>query len=195
MAQARRQGKQKRKPTRHGGASWSMLLVGLVSGAILTTLFLGARSGDDARWGSGLKTLFQSKPAAPAVPATRPDPRSDGATGPKPKLDFYTVLPEIERVIPESDFGRVDDPRPQRKPASYILQAASYRNYADADRLKAKLALAGHEAQVQKVAVQGKGVYYRVRLGPFPDKRKLKNAKQQLAKLGINALPLKLSSQ
>jgi cell division protein FtsN len=170
-----------------------MLIIGLVSGAILAALYMGAQSGDDTQLGTGLKALYEQhrnrvvtdEPKRPNVPARKPPPTA--------KFDFYTVLPEIERVMPD-DFKDVDvEPKRGTKPVVYILQAASYANYADADRLKAKLALSGFEPTVQKVVIEGKGVYYRVRLGPYSSKRKMKNDKQRLAKLGISSLPLRLS--
>lgn len=198
MAQARRQGKRKRNARAAGsGASWAMLLVGLVSGAVLAALFMGVRSGDYGHFGSGLKSLLQNERVTPPAEEARqrqlPDTTAAGIR--KPKLDFYTVLPEIERVMPESDFIAEPEQQPLRTASVYMLQAASYRSHAEADKLKAKLALANFEASIQQVTVQGRGVFYRVRLGPFADKRKLKTARQSLAKLGIDALPLSLSPQ
>ena len=194
MAQARRRSKRNTgRRSRGVGAHWIMLVVGLVSGVALTALYNGIRSDSDTGLGSGLKSLLSRPTAAPAPAADRTrDPAAESVPQPKPKLDFYTVLPEIERVMPDSDFVSEADATP-RKPSVYILQAASYRSFADADRLKARLALEGIEAQVQKVSVEGKGVYFRVRLGPYQSKRAVKNMRQRLAKLGINALPLRLS--
>ncbi len=172
-----------------------MLIIGLVSGAILTALYMGAQSGGSTRMGSGLKALYEKhrnrvaigEPKTPSVPAQRPPPTA--------KFDFYTVLPEIERVMPD-DFKDVEvAPKRGTKPAVYILQAASYASYVDADRLTAKLALSGFEPKVQKVEIEGKGVWYRVRLGPYTSKRKMKNDRQRLAKLGIRSLPLRLSGE
>ena len=199
MPQARRQGKAKKRSKRTAGAggSWAMLLVGLVSGAILAALFMGVRSGHYGQLGSGLKSLLQNASTPSPTPVTRGSKQPDSGTpgGRKPTLDFYTVLPEIERVMPESDFVADTDKQPARVSSVYMLQAASYRNHADADKLRARLALANFEAQIQKVTVQGKGVFYRVRLGPFADMRKLKTARQGLSQLGIDALPLSLSAE
>lgn len=174
-----------------------MLLVGLVSGAILAALFMGVRNGNYGQLGSGLKSLLQNAATPSPTQVTRQTEQPESGTpgGRKPKLDFYTVLPEIERVMPESDFVVDTEKQPARVSSVYMLQAASYRNHADADKLKARLALANFEAQIQKVSVQGKGVFYRVRLGPFADMRKLKTARQGLSGLGIDALPLRLSAE
>jgi len=74
---------------------------------------------------------------------------------------------------------------------SYILQAASFAGFEEADHLKAKLALAGLVAQIQKVSIEGRGDYYRVRLGPFDKLENLDATEQQLKQFGI-AKPLAL---
>ena len=96
-------------------------------------------------------------------------PREPSA--PKPRFDFYTILPEMELVVPE--------PEPVSAPAgtsvadapkvggSYMLQMGSFRKYADADRLKASLALAGIEAEIQKVTINHGETFHRVRSGPY----------------------------
>ena len=61
-----------------------------------------------------------------------------------------------------------------------------------ADQLKAKLALQGMQAQIQKVVIEGKGEYHRVRLGPYRRLEDLDAVNQRLRKQGIKALRLKL---
>jgi cell division protein FtsN len=51
--------------------------------------------------------------------------------------------------------------------AVYLLQLGSFRSTSDADRLKASLALLGITARVEKVTIDDKGTYYRVRSGPY----------------------------
>ncbi len=197
MAQARR--KSRRKPKkRNAGSSlpWIMLLVGLVSGSVLATLYLGAKSGDQFDMGSGLSMLLEREKSV----AVTGDARSTSAPDdppPKANFDFYTVLPEIERVIPDTyddpDTGAEDQTTKPRAPAHFILQAGSYARLSDADHLKARLVLSGFDTTVQRISIEGKGVYYRVRVGPYSDRRALKNARQRLQKMGIDALPLKVT--
>jgi cell division protein FtsN len=184
MAQAARSRKS-RQPRRRrgsGGAPWGMLLVGLVSGLVLAALILGAQEGNKQGFGSGLKAWFklQSTTAKEDV-ETKP---GQVVSPPKPKLDFYTVLPKMERII--SDPGLPNDKAEENSggDARYVLQLASYESFDDADRLKAQLTINGYDAQVQKVTIEEK-TYYRVRLGPYQSRRKLKNVKQELAGLGI----------
>ncbi len=53
------------------------------------------------------------------------------------------------------------------KGTAFIIQVGSFRKFEDADRVKAMLAINGHEAYIQKVSIEGRGDFYRVRLGPF----------------------------
>ena len=70
------------------------------------------------------------------------------------------------------------------------MQVGAFPNAADAETLKAKLAMQGFIANVQTVSVNGQ-TYHRVRLGPFPSATDLESTKQRLAGAGINAIALK----
>jgi cell division protein FtsN len=83
-------------------------------------------------------------------------------------------------------------PPPAASPAQtgYLLQVGAFPNAADAETLKAKLALQGFVANVQSVNVGGQ-TYHRVRLGPFHSATDLESAKQRLSSAGIPAIALK----
>lgn len=74
--------------------------------------------------------------------------------------------------------------------SGYLLQVGAFPNAADAESLKARLALQGFVANVQSVKVGGQ-TYHRVRLGPFRSATELESTKQRLASAGINAIALK----
>jgi cell division protein FtsN len=125
--------------------------------------------------------MNQSKPSE-----SRPKPDT-----PKPTFEFYTILPEMEVVIPDEELMA---PEPSGSPApvetrppaiqpgtAYILQMGSFRKYADADRMKAKLALIGIEAEIQKVSINNRDTFHRVRSGPYNSQPQL-NAVRTLAK-------------
>jgi len=167
-------------------ALW-MVLLGLALGTGITLGIQYFRS--HAPSGSGLKSLFSAKPeAAESKPVT------PAAPAPKPKLDFYTVLPEVETVLPErtARAAKPARPEPAEAGARYMLQAASFASFEEADRLKAKLALSGFEAQIEKVSIEGKGNFFRVRLGPYRNTQDLDTASQKLAHMGIKTIRLKI---
>ena len=74
--------------------------------------------------------------------------------------------------------------------SGYMLQVGAFPSAADAEALKAKLALQGFVANVQSVAVGGQ-TFHRVRLGPFRSASQLEATKQRLASAGISAIALK----
>lgn len=167
---------------------WLMLLVGLFSGSALTALYLGAQDANSSGIGSGLKWWLDKQQSAPvnkpATVAPKPEPI------PAPKFDFYHIL-ETERVVPDGVFADEARPNTPQERGEYVLQVASYKSDQHADRLRAKLLLAGLEARVQKFTLADKRVVYRVVLGPYSDKRRLKNVRQKVAKLGLDAIALR----
>ena len=57
------------------------------------------------------------------------------------------------------------------QPGGYQLQVSSFKKQADADTFAMALRRRGHKAYVQKANVKGRGVWHRVRIGPFRYKR------------------------
>ena len=76
--------------------------------------------------------------------------------------------------------------RAPKAPDRFWLQAGSFAGESDADNLKARLALAGWEAQVQKGEVPDKGTRFRVRLGPYDNTDELNRVKGELARRGFD---------
>jgi cell division protein FtsN len=100
------------------------------------------------------------QPAAADVP--KPEPRTDkpGVAGEAEEgaknYDFYDMLPKFEVVVPEKErevaSSRGDARANIEKPGVYVLQAGSYRQQAEADRIRAQLKMQGIDANVQRVA-------------------------------------------
>jgi len=74
----------------------------------------------------------------------------------------------------------------------YILQAGAFQNPADADNLKARLAMLGHEAGVEPTNLPDKGVWYRVRLGPYASVEEINRVRAQLAQNDVEASVVKI---
>ena len=185
MAKARRSPSRSKKKSR--GLLW--LIVGLTLGA---ALMWGAQRYyyRDSKPFAGFANLFSSsKKSADAGDKQKP-PEAERL--PKPKLDFYTILPG-ETLLPDTKTDRkTAKPEPAEKGVNYILQAAAFAAPEDADRLKAKLVLNGLEPHIEKIIVGDKATYYRVRLGPYASVEALDNASVKLAQLGIKALRIKV---
>ena len=71
--------------------------------------------------------------------------------------------------------------------------ADEWKPITDADQLKARLVLSGLEASLQKVTIEGRGNFYRVRLGPYVSVARLTEVDRRLSEQGIKALRLKVS--
>jgi len=192
---ARRHTGARRRPSRSGGKKnialpgWALLLAGLALGvalALLAALVTGRPGSDD-----GLAGLFaeRARPAGPPAPAP-----VGAAPAARPQLDFYTVLPEVETVLPERDarLSRERVETPPEEHVRYVLQAGSFARFQEADELKARLALQGLQARIQKVTIEGRGEYHRVRLGPYDTLEALDEVHRQLSGMGIEPLRLKV---
>ena len=114
---------------------------------------------------------LQAQQAAQAAPTAAP------ANAPAAVSQDVTAAPA--NAVPKPGAG-----------SGYLLQVGAFPNAADAETLKAKLALQGFVANVQSVNIGGQ-TYNRVRLGPFRSATELESTKQRLAGAGINAIALK----
>lgn len=182
------------RKTRKPAPGWLWLAAGLVIGLFAAFLiWLDKRPADVGEPPSQAVALASSsvqkeekekasekKTAVPAV--------SGGSGQPKPRFDFYTILPEMEVIIPDKEVKNRAVPKGPAE--SYFLQAGSFKNLADADALKANLALLGVEAKIQSVSAGG-DTWHRVRLGPYSDLNQLDQVRARLRQNNINAIPVK----
>jgi len=96
------------------------------------------------------------------------------------------VVPEKERDV------RHDVPTARiERPGVYVLQAGSYRNLSDAERVQAQLAKQGVDAKVQRVAIDN-DVWHRVRVGPISDMNELNRVRKQLQAAELDALVIQI---
>ncbi len=113
----------------------------------------------------------------------------------KRKFDFYTLLPELEIVIPQDESEPLaKKPSPVNKPSQantytggYLLQAGSFQQFNEADSLKARLALLGVQATIQSVDVNKKK-WHRVHIGPSNDRQALEKLRTRLRSNGVDTL-------
>jgi cell division septation protein DedD len=68
--------------------------------------------------------------------------------------------------------SREEGPETERGgPGGYQLQVSSFKDPADAESFAAALRRRGHKAYVEPAYVKGRGLWHRVRVGPFKYKR------------------------
>ena len=152
--------------------------------------------------------LFDRRPAArlaqEAPPMTREDETPATAKAGKPapasqdaetQFEFYEMLPKFEVVIPEQDGAAgpavPGGAGPVQKPGAYILQAGSFRNHADADRVRALIAMQGVESKIQKVTID-RDTWHRVRVGPITNLKNLEDTRSKLRNARIEALVIRV---
>ncbi len=125
-----------------------------------------------------------------------------------PRFDFYTLLPEMEIVVPDDELEAKPKPPPVPVSASkpvvtearvavapksgYLLQVGAFKNAVDADKLKARLILQGYPATVSRVKTADGNMWSRVRVGPIHSADVLKSKRRQLQAQGYTSLVIKL---
>ncbi len=195
MAAARnRRGKRSRGRNKGSGGipAWFWLLGGILIGlgVALLLMFKGY-----------LPELKQHFPAAddtltnPSGPAVVEDVDDGEAKQKKKQYSFFTVLPEMEVVVPEQELRSQAAPAVSKSTItdqdSYILQVGSFRNASDAEQMKAQLAFMGSIASVQVVTING-DTWHRVRIGPFEGAAKADEMRRKLVDNKIPALVMKI---
>lgn len=185
-----KRGKQAVRSGQGGWPAWAWLCIGVVIGLVLSAVVLLGGFAPGLRDADAPKAEPNATAPAPSKPGIA-DQKDDNRD-----YDFYSVLPEMEVLIPDAELSRKARTEDQNSSgqgtatASYLLQAGSFPNAADADAVKARLALLGFEARIQPVTINGK-TWNRVRLGPYTSAATLEAAKQKLAANGIQAIALK----
>lgn len=147
--------------------------------------------------------LFDRRPAARLAQEAPPMTRDEAPAAAKPapasqddatQFDFYEMLPKFEVVIPEQEGAAPaagPGTGPVEKPGAYILQAGSFRNHADADRVRALIAMQGVESKIQKVTID-RDTWHRVRVGPITNLQQLEETRSKLRNARIDALVIKV---
>lgn len=175
---------------------WVWMLFGLALGLVVAIgVYLRAPTGARAPGPRAAAATDEATPPPAAAASARQAaeaPRRQA--GDENRFEFYEILPQFEVVVPEDDAPAATAtarPRPAAAPGSFLLQAGSFSAAADADRLKANLALLGFESHVQRVTLDG-GVFNRVRIGPIGDVDAALRAQRRLRDAGIDTLLMKV---
>lgn len=151
---------------------------------------------DAAREAAKDFTKDQQQPAAPAVPApapAAPSPRAaDQLQAMVDKIQGTQAAPAKPAAAPNA--ANVT-PQPAAKPAAadaggddkyiYLLQAGAFREIADAENVRAKLALLGFEANISDRTTDA-GVLHRVQIGPYNQIEAMNKARAKLSENGVD---------
>lgn len=176
---------------------WIWMLAGLIIGLFVALLiYIKDNSTGKTRITETVSKVFQTKNEARGVKTNKESAPPPPPVSNKPKFDFYTILPELEIAIPEQEL--IDTPNNTSSASTntqqYILQAGSFKKYEEADKLKARLALEGIEANIQKVKINETDTWHRVRIGPLNNINVLNKTRRRLRGLGIASIVVKNKS-
>lgn len=118
-----------------------------------------------------------ARPVAPTVAKANPPTPPDAATPVAP------VAPPPAAVANAAP--------PPEKSGQFLLQAGAFKNGAQADDLKARIAMMGLVGHVETVQTPS-GEMHRVRLGPYATASELNAAKQKLSSNGMQPVAVRV---
>jgi len=199
-------------PSKKPVPGWVWLICGLVIGGFVMFLMNLEPGGDEIqRDKETAKAKEQPKrPASGSGQQVKPKydfytllPESEVIVPPEtPKPEEPTppptpVTPEeaskIDAERAEAALnGQVPPPPPTvaKAPAmQFFLQAGSFRQKAEAEKVRARIILLGQDVRVENVTVRDE-VWYRVLVGPYADRDQLGNAQKTLSASGYSNLLL-----
>ena len=191
-AQSQRWQDGKMQNRQHGGT-----LLGLVFGILAGVLI-----------SFGVVWYLNKTPLPFVEKVTKTEPRENGngaqpvplpgKPGDKPidktgerKFEFYDILEGKKQATPGAAPAPTAPPaKPETAPTAgggSYLQVGAFQKKADADNLRARLAMLGFEANVLEVEVPDKGTMHRVRVGPYAHAEEMNRARNQLSQNGVPA--------
>lgn len=177
---------------KQAGGTFIGLFIGLVLGVVIAAGVVWYMNKTPIPFQNKEQRPHAEGVAKAAVPAPAPAqvetlPGKPGDAAPeKPRFEFYKILPGSEEAQPK-ETAPAAPPEAPKKADTLFLQAGAFQNAAEADNLKARLALMGIEASVEKVTTPEKGTLHRVRIGPYATPDEMTRVRTQLAQNGIEA--------
>lgn len=198
-------------PAKKPVPGWIWLVCGLVIGGFITFLMNLEPGGDEIR--------RDKETAKAKAPPKRPAPSDGQAVKPKydfytllPESEVILPpeapkpeAPQTPAATPEEAAkldaaraeaalnGQVPPPPPPtvaKAPVTqFFLQAGSFRQKPEAEKVRAQIILLGQDVRVENVTVRDE-VWYRVLVGPYLDREQLGKAQKTLSASGYSNLLL-----
>ena len=179
-----------------GSPIWVGILIGLLVGlciALGVALYINKGANPFLQKQKAAEKSTDPQKESPAAETSKPSPSGgerhakNGEV--KPRFDFYKILPGTEEAVTDKEFKRTS---PAVTKEVYFLQVAAFQNPSDADNLKARLALAGIETQIQTATLPDGQVWHRVRVGPFSNQDDLSKSRAALKENKLEANLIKV---
>lgn len=115
---------------------------------------------------------------------------------PKPKFEFYTRLPKNntftapaspKKKLPKANVSSLDAKPIIANANNYLIQIASFKKFSEAENLRARLIMQGHNAYLSQFK-NSTNTWFRVEIGPFNSLQQAKRQQFTLEKLSYNGL-------
>ena len=191
-------GNKSAAPRKDGDSLWTGILAGMVIGvAMAAGVAWFLMKSPSPFLNKGQPALAKPDAARSPAAAEKPAAAGDG----KQRFEFYKILTDKQGATVAAPAKPADKSQPARPSpadgkaaASYepqILQTGSFSNVSEAENLKAKLALLGVEANIQSATIPDKGVWYRVRVGPYKSADEINQARNFLKQNGVDSTPMR----
>lgn len=139
---------------------------GILSDSKTPTTALEAVRGVGAKTGAEAPGKAEAEPDKVAaadrlapVPLPAQHVLSAGSAENAPRDTLTTMARQVAREAGEES--------PQGGPGGYQLQVSSFKTQEEGDKFASALRRRGHRAYVEPAQVKGRGLWYRVRIGPF----------------------------
>jgi cell division septation protein DedD len=113
----------------------------------------------------------------------------------EPKDQLTAMASQVSEVNDDTEMA------PAGNDSGYQIQVASFKDQDDADKLVADLRKRGHQAFRQAAYVPGRGLWHRVRIGPFDTKfqaiqyKKKFEAKERMSPFVVDPHEVKRSAE
>lgn len=198
----RNQARSSKGKGRSGGSmpGWIWAILGLSFGLAIAALVYITRPAQPLP-GQAMTGKADIKAAVDDAEDAKPSAKSDATSTKKgaiklppkekPRFTFYDILPGQEVIVPSNVTASAGKALPGDD-GLYVIQVAAYRTQEDADAQKAKLALIGVESRVEKITIDNKDTYFRVRVGPSNSLAKAHTLMARLEQNGVQAVLIKL---
>lgn len=142
--------------------------------------------------------LPESEVIAPRSEASAPRPQAPTAERSEPETvndpiaaQLASIDEAVERSMASPEEKR-QAPQPTADSSRYMLQAASFRESGDAQRLAGRLRDFGLLANISEVQTGEGDTWHRVQVGPYDDRRELNRAQDLMVTQGIEPLLIRL---
>lgn len=175
--------KSKSNPQGKNSGNFFAFSVGIIIGIFITSVFIFNQN----------KKIYSKKSELAIESNSEQKDKTNEITTPEIEFEFPTILEkrEVEKIA-EKNYDQLEaDISESEVYEIYILQVGSFKNQKSADTLKATLAFSGLSSYIQKKDILGKGISYRVLIGPFEDVKELEKAKKILSSNNVNSITFK----